>query len=96
MAQHGVSQLPVLDEKGEPIGSIEEGIATARVLGQPEIISAPVSQVMQPSLPIIESTAPVSSAVSLLKDNPAVLVRRAGKIAGILSRYDLLAYLAKR
>jgi predicted transcriptional regulator len=51
---------------------------------------------MQPPFPIVESTAPVSSAVSLLKDHAAILVRRAGKIVGILSRYDLLAYLAKR
>ena len=96
MAQHGISQLPVVDEKGEPIGSIEEGIAAARVMGQPEVIGAPMSEIMQPPFPVVESTAPVQSAVALLKDNAAVLVRRGGAIAGILSRYDLLAYLAKR
>jgi cystathionine beta-synthase len=96
MAEHGVSQLPVMDEKGEPIGSIEEGIVTARVMGQPEVIGAPVGEVMQPPFPIVASTAPVQSAVALLKDHAAVLVRRGGAIAGILSRYDLLAYLAKR
>lgn len=96
MAQHGVSQLPVMDEDGAPIGSIEEGIATARVLGQPDIIGAPVSEVMQPPFPVVESTAPVQSAVALLKDHAAVLVRRGGQVAGILSRYDLLEHLAKR
>ena len=96
MATHGVSQLPVIDEHGEPIGSIEEGIAAARVMGQPEVIGAPVSEIMQPPFPLVESTAPVQSAVALLKDHAAVLVRRGGKVAGILSRYDLLAYLAKR
>ena len=96
MAQHGVSQLPVLDERGEPIGSIEEGIAAARVMGQPDVISAPVSEIMQPAFPLVESTAPVQTAVALLKDHAAVLVRRGGSVAGILSRYDLLAYLAKR
>ncbi|HUR68470.1 MAG TPA: pyridoxal-phosphate dependent enzyme [Candidatus Thermoplasmatota archaeon] len=96
MAHHGVSQLPVLDEEGAPIGSLEEGYATARVMGQPEVMGAPVSEVMQPAFPVVESTAPVQSAVALLKDSPAILVRRGGKIGGILSRYDLLAHLAKR
>lgn len=96
MAQHGVSQLPVMDEHGAPIGSIEEGIATARVLGQPDIIGAPVSEVMQPLFPLVESTAPVQTAVALLKDHAAVLVRRGDQVVGILSRYDLLEHLAKR
>lgn len=96
MAQHGVSQLPVMDEHGAPIGSIEEGIATARVLGQPDIIGAPVSEVMQPPFPLVESTAPVQTAVALLKDHAAVLVRRGDQVVGILSRYDLLEHLAKR
>ncbi|HEX2022384.1 MAG TPA: pyridoxal-phosphate dependent enzyme [Candidatus Thermoplasmatota archaeon] len=96
MAEHGVSQLPVMDERGACVGSLEESIATARVMGQPEIINDPVSAVMQPPFPTVESTAPVNSAVALLKDHAAVLVRRDGRVAGILSRYDLLARLAKR
>ena len=96
MGAHGVSQLPVLDENGEPIGSVEEGILSARVLDRPELIDDPVSEVMGKPFPTLESTAPVSVAVARLKDDPAVLVRRDGRLAGILSRYDLLAHLAKR
>ena len=96
MAHHGVSQLPVMDENGEPTGSLREEVATARALGRPECMNEPVSDLMEAPLPIVESTAPVSSVVQLLRDHPAVLVRRGGKLAGILSRYDLLAHLAKR
>lgn len=96
MAQHGVSQLPVLDEKGECVGSVEEGIATAHVMGNPNVIAEPVSAIMGSPFPALESTAPVSAAVSRLKDSSAILVRRAGRVDGILSRYDLLAHLAKR
>jgi cystathionine beta-synthase len=96
MSHHGVSQLPVVDEKGETIGSLTEEVATARALARPECLNEPVSDVMAGAFPIVESTAPVSSVVALLRDAPAVLVRRDGKVAGILSRYDLLAHLAKR
>ena len=96
MAQNGVSQLPVVDEKGEPIGSVEEGILTVRVMAKPEVINDPVSEVMDASFPVVESTAPVASAVAALKDHAALLVRRDGRVAGILSRYDVLAHLAKR
>ncbi|MFA5861136.1 MAG: pyridoxal-phosphate dependent enzyme [Candidatus Thermoplasmatota archaeon] len=96
MAAHGVSQLPVVDEQGAPIGSLTEEVAGARALGRPECLNEPVGDIMGQPLPTVESTAPVSSVISLLRDNPAVLVRRDGKVTGILSRYDLLAHLAKR
>lgn len=96
MAHHGVSQLPVLDDKGQPAGSLREEILGARVLDRPELINNPVSDVMEAPFPVISSTAPVSSVVSALKDKAAVLVQREGRVVGILSRYDLLAWLAKR
>lgn len=96
MGSRGVSQVPVLDEKGDMIGSLREEVATARALGRPECLNDAVSEVMEASFPIVESTAPVSSVVSIMRDKPAVMVRRDGKLVGILSRYDLLAHLAKR
>ena len=96
MAQHGVSQLPVVDESGACVGALREEVVTARVLERPALLTEPVSAVMETPLPVVESTAPQSSVVALLRDHPAVLVRREGKLAGILSRYDLLAHLAKR
>jgi cystathionine beta-synthase len=65
-------------------------------MGRPECLGEPVSEIMEKPFPVIESTVAVSAAVSHLKDHAAVLVRRDGKIAGILSRYDLLRHLAGR
>ena len=96
MNHHGVSQLPVMDDKGQPVGSLREEVLGARVLDRPELINNPVSDVMERPFPLISSTAPVTSVVSALKDHPAVLVQRGGAVVGILSRYDLLAWLAKR
>ena len=96
MGHFGVSQLPVLDENKEPIGSLREEVATARALERPACMNEPVSDIMEKPFPMVEATAPVSAAVTLLKDNAAVLVRRDGRVAGILSRYDLLSHLTAR
>ena len=96
MALHGLSQLPVLDDKGRPVGSLREEVAMARVVERPAALHERVENVMEAPLPILEWTAPVTQAVALLKDNAAVLVRRDGSLVGILSRYDVLTLLAKR
>ena len=96
MAHHGVSQLPILDDKGNPVGSLREEVLAARVLDRPELLNHPVSDVAERPFPLLASTAPVSAAVAALKDHAAILVQRDGHVAGILSRYDLLAWLAKR
>ena len=47
--------------------------------------------------PVIDEGQSVDSVVKLMsKSNPAVLVRRDGTIAGILTRSDLLHYLMAR
>jgi cystathionine beta-synthase len=96
MAHNNVSQLPVLDEDGAPIGSLREEVVTARALERPECLHEPASHVMEKPFPIVEATAPVSAAVAHLKDSAAVLVRRGGRVVGILSRYDVLSRLVKR
>ena len=96
MALHGLSQLPVLDDKARPVGSLREEVAMARVVERPAALHERVENVMEAPLPILEATAPVRQAIVLLKDNAAVLVRRDGNLVGILSRYDVLELLARR
>ena len=51
---------------------------------------------MAPALPIIGSGEPVSAAVAALEGADALLVHIDGKPAGVLTRPDLLGYLAAR
>ena len=50
---------------------------------------------MSPALPTIGSSEPVSDAVALLEGADAALVQEDGKPVGVLTRQDLLAFLAK-
>jgi cystathionine beta-synthase len=49
---------------------------------------------MSPPLPTIGSTESARDAVAMLEDADAVLVHEDGKPVGVLTRHDLLAFLA--
>jgi cystathionine beta-synthase len=96
MSTYDVSQLPVIDD-GQSVGSLVEGSAMQRALEQPTLLDRPVREVMDPPLPEVESSLSLERLASLLtKDSPAALVRDDGKLAGIVSRYDVLRVMIGR
>ena len=50
---------------------------------------------MSAPLPTVGSTEPVEQAVAALADADALLVQEDGKPVGVITRQDLLAYLAQ-
>ncbi|HUH13031.1 MAG TPA: CBS domain-containing protein, partial [Longimicrobiales bacterium] len=91
----GVSQVPVLQD-GDCVGSLSEGGLMARVIAQPELLDRSVEAVMEPPFPVVdEGQEPRAIAPLLTRENPAVLVRRGGRIAGILTRYDMVRHLTR-
>jgi predicted transcriptional regulator len=51
---------------------------------------------MAPPIPFVEWDEPIESAFEQLEHAPAVLVSKAGQVLGVLTRSDLLDYLAHR
>jgi len=96
MERHGVSQLPVVDETGVSVGSVHEHDLLARALQDPRVLDGPVQRVMGAPLPMLEADEPSRRAVDLLKDHAAVLVKRKNDIEGILTKADLVRWLARR
>jgi cystathionine beta-synthase len=89
----GVSQIPVL-ENGQSVGGLIEGTLMTRALAQPALLDRPVSEVMDPPFPEVEASTPTDRVGAMLtRENPAALVRREGKLVGIVSRYDVLQQL---
>jgi cystathionine beta-synthase len=89
MDKHGVTQMPVIEE-GRPVGSVRENRLMAKVLGDRDLLSTPVSNLMEPSFPVIDVDANSSDVIKLLRRNPAVLVEEFGRITGIITRHDML------
>jgi predicted transcriptional regulator len=51
---------------------------------------------MGPPIGMVEFDAPVELAFETLQQGPAVLVEKAGQVLGVLTRSDLLEFLAHR
>ncbi len=93
MTTYGVSQIPVV-ESGESVGGLIEGTLMTRALAQPSLLDRPVREVMEQPFPEVDAGAPADRVSAMLtRESPATLVRKDGKLIGIVSRYDVLQQL---
>ena len=94
MNTYNVSQLPVI-EGTEGVGAVSEQALMARALEDGQALDRPVAEVMDAPFPVVEQDYPVERLGALLsRETPAALVRRGGRIEGIVTRYDLLHQIA--
>ncbi len=95
ITEHDISQLPVC-ERERCVGSISEATLMARVIEDPAILERPVETLMDAPFPDVEAHVPMSGIGRMLtRQTPAVLVRREGRLAGIVTRYDVVRYLTR-
>ncbi len=95
MNDRNVSQMPVMDE-GESVGSVQEGSLMNKVLSDTLILDREIREVMEKPFPIVEYHENLRSiAKSFTRRNPAVLVREAGRIVGILTKFDFIRFLSE-
>jgi len=81
-------------ENGQSVGGLIESTLMTRALAQPALLERPVSEVMDPPFPEVEAgTATDRVGAMLTRESPAALVRKDGKLIGIVSRYDVLQQL---
>ncbi len=92
--QHDVSQVPVF-RGGEVVGTLEEGEVLRLALASPASLEKSVDEYMAGPLPVVGSEEPAETITRLLASrNAAVLVRQGGAVTGILTRYDMLQFIA--
>ena len=102
MQQYGISQLPVvrhepLEALTDIIGSIHERSLLDRVFRNPDSLNDDVAVAMQPPLASVDAGASVDEVFSeLTGSGGAVVVGRGGRPVAILTRSDLLEFLASR
>jgi cystathionine beta-synthase len=100
MHRYGISQIPVVrqgraDSLADVIGSIQERGLLERVLRNADTLNEEVASAMDPPLRAVEMGDSVDTVFSDLEaGNTAVIVATGGKPVGVLTRADLLEYLA--
>ena len=100
LQEYGVSQMPVVRAEppivaAEVAGSVSERTLLDALFAGSARLTDSVDQHMSKPLPVIGSTESARDAVKILEDADAVLVQEDGKPVGVLTRQDLLAFLAK-
>ncbi len=104
LREFGVSQMPVFAggvhedaSRDDVLGSVRENALLDAALRDPGVMSKPIHDVLQPPLPMVDTDAPLDQALAELSGGaPAVLAHERGRIIGVLTRADVLAYLADR
>ena len=96
MRLHDVSQLPVMDGD-RCVGSVTENGLTTRGLESTKFLDATVGEVMDEPFPTVDAAQHVDAMTKLLsKATPAILVTSGGRVAGIVTRSDMLHHLMAR
>jgi cystathionine beta-synthase len=100
LQQFGISQAPVArddsHEVSAMVGSIRERTLLDRIFRDPDSLQADVAEVMAPPFPMVEFDDPIEIAFAELQHGPAVIVAKQGEALGVLTRSDLLEFLAHR
>ncbi|HEX9718047.1 MAG TPA: pyridoxal-phosphate dependent enzyme, partial [Actinomycetota bacterium] len=100
LQEYGISQAPVVREPSmdvtQFVGSIQERALLDRIFRDPDALQADVAEVMGPPIPMVEFDEPIEVAFGELQREPAVVVAKAGQALGVLTRSDLLEFLAHR
>jgi cystathionine beta-synthase len=100
MQRYSISQLPVIrdgevDSLADVVGSLQDRDLLDRVFKNPDALHDDVAAAMQPPLAAIDVEDPLDHVFSTLTGRTnAVVVARRGRPVGVLTRTDLLEYLA--
>ncbi len=100
LREYGVSQMPVVRAEPPVVAAEVAGAVSERALldalfhGEARL-NDPVEQHMGEPLPPVGASAPVEEAMDLLAGADALLVQEDGKPVGVVTRQDLLAFLAR-
>ena len=102
MQRHSISQLPVvrdgeLGSLADVIGSLQDRDLLDRVFKNADALHEDVATAMQPPLATVDAAArSTRSSTALTGRTNAVLVASDGRPVGVVTRSDLLEYLAHR
>jgi len=96
MRKYNISQIPVVDEKGNFTGSLNDSEVFATLLDNPELKTKEVNYFSKSSFPMVNANTPMEEVSKLItKENSAVLVKDMLGKAHIITRQDIIETLCK-
>jgi cystathionine beta-synthase len=95
LTKFNISQIPVVDDKGNFVGSINDAHLYAKLIADPELKKEKISAVAQPAFPVVGSDESIESiSKKINRDNNAVIVNDKGGNVHIITKYDIIDALS--
>ncbi len=95
MRKYGISQVPVVDDKGAFVGSLTDTLLFNILLSAADTKSKIVAEVMAPCFPFVSPDASMEEVSKLItKDNAGVLLKDLMGDIHIITRQDLIEAIA--
>ncbi|MGH8868810.1 MAG: cystathionine beta-synthase [Actinomycetes bacterium] len=101
LREYGVSQMPVVKQEppvmaAEVVGSVVERHLLDALFTGTAKLADPLERHMSAALPLVGAGEPVEAAIKALEGADATVVLEDGRPTGVLTRQDLLGFLATR
>ncbi len=93
MRDSDVSQLPVVNVSGRPIGIIDESDLLVKVHRDPGHFNDPVKNAMTDRLETLSPSAKIKDLLDVFDRGRVAIVMKGDKFLGLVTRTDLLSYL---
>ncbi|MCA9276864.1 MAG: pyridoxal-phosphate dependent enzyme [Phycisphaerales bacterium] len=96
LRENGISQVPVIDSSGKPVGIIHEVDVLRGLHSNTIAMSTPASEIMNPIGGLLHPKARVEELYGIFETDHVAIVIDGADIRGVISKIDLIEHLAKK
>ena len=95
LKKHGISQLPVVDEKGRHCGLVAEIDLLNYLLEHEGALDTPLHEIMESDYATVTPHTRIALLKNIFSDAKAVLVTDRDRLLGVVTKIDFIDYLAQ-
>lgn len=96
LKKHGISQMPVCNDQGKPVGMIHETDVLEALIDERTSNQDNVSTVMQPIDGVVTLDAPISRLQQILNRDLVAVVLDRDAVCGLITKIDLIDYVSHK
>lgn len=91
MDKYNISQMPVKNNKGEYIGSLNDSNMFSKLIKDKNLMNLEVKNIMQEPFPVISANETIENVSSLFNKNQAVLINDIAGNTHIITKSDIIS-----
>lgn len=92
----GISQMPVVDEKGAPVGMIHEVDVLGFVFEGTHRLDEPIDHIIAPLEGVVTRHTPLADLKTIFAADNVAVVREENRVVGIVTKIDLIEFIDRK